>query len=376
MADAVSPELEALKEFNDELVEALKEQVKLITWELYKADVISYSVKRKVMEQSNVNVEREVWSKSCAVELMKGVETAIRESPEKTEGFFKVLEKYLDTCGMVLSDLRRYLVKKVGKEKPFLKSISFGKSFTSNAQVPLYAMRRGSTSVVLSYSGVPNISKYSRYVFPQPQMACREKSCENNQTCHGKRRDSALTLPQYGKVVAQNTTPGKTQQKIPPNRRASWNFTMQTNMAGDTIPSGGCSPFPKSLQQKVGLSPQTNQEPLPRENERFSGVLFRNDTSSGVDQQEDNPTYHPPMETPAQLYQPAASADHPTEEKEITINNQMQSFNCLISASDSVSTISSSSSKATSMYKAPQLMTPVQQSKHTPPQERHSPRND
>ena len=371
MANAVSPELQALKEFNDQLVKALAQQVHYITWELFHAGVINHSVKRKILETNYTNVERETRSESCAAELMRGVETAISENPEKIEGFLKVLEKYQETCGMVLSHLKRYLIKKIGKEKYLLKSNSFGRNPACNTLVPLLAMRRGSESMVVGNCDMPSISSRSRYVIPQSQkmkQVVNKTSGEKSQNYRWKRRESAPTLQH-----SHDSTQAKAQQQISSNRRrASLNFAMLTNIAGVTILEDCTPPLTESFQQNVGMSPPTNQEHLPRENDRISGVPLGNDRNpgTGVDQQQQSHTNHSPVESPAHSYQPATSAEHPTQQTS-DLKDTLQSFNNCV-ASDSVSMTSSSSSKETSLYEGQEVV-PAQQSKRTPPQERHSP---
>lgn len=90
---------------------------------------------------------------------------------------------------------------------------------------------------------------------------------------------------------------------------------------------------------------------------------------TSVDQQQQSHTNHPPVESPAHSYQPATSAEYPTQQtSDLKDPLQSDSFNYCM-ASDSISTISSSSSKATSLYRPRKLY--LHDVKVYTPQQRH-----
>ena len=97
-----SPELEAFKDCKDKATFVVQSKVKLLSWQLYTADLISYEARKNVVKLTSEGSGRETL---CAVEILSCVEAAVSEDPENFRKFMTALEKDQATYHELIRDV-------------------------------------------------------------------------------------------------------------------------------------------------------------------------------------------------------------------------------------------------------------------------------
>ena len=236
----MSPELEAFKECREKIVQAIAQNVKVLSWRLYSAGVISYEVRKKVTGQRTGNAEKD---SSCECDLANGIERGIEEDHQNLKKFINMLSKDQALYHEIICDLKKVLSSKTtiaGKQRP--SSLSLHEQFDS--KITLNAMRRASVSMVMAKPSLPSNSQ-----FGYPTSKERWMSVERRQIYQRLRRGS-LPLPeepaathfpnigQKDRVTKQShsfSTSGAVGTRFAPKKLGpSLKYSSQTDAAGNT----------------------------------------------------------------------------------------------------------------------------------------------
>ena len=200
----MSPELEALKECRNKVIDAIKPSVEHLSWKLLGNDVII-----GYMDRTKVAGEK---ADTKADNLVSSIEEAICEDPQKFLKFLRVLEQAQALYHEAILELKKSLSMRAtlaGRKRPSSLSL---KEQSGCSLVYHHAMRRGSVSMVMTTPRKPIIPSSSAIVCPTVQPT----SFERMQIYQRMRRleSSAACFPQNQQHFAEPTNKARHRSSV------------------------------------------------------------------------------------------------------------------------------------------------------------------